>query len=207
MKKNIYPYVLIGIAFLISIISLPYLPDEIPTHWGMDGQPDDWSSKYFGALLAPVLMLFIAGTMKMTPKIDPMKRNYPKFQKNYVGFKNVLITFFLGIHILTILYGLGYEFSIENFVIIGVGLLFMYLGNIMPTIKPNYFFGIKTPWTLHNERVWTKTHRLGGKLFFTGGLVIILSVFFTNIAAIFILIAIVIILTLSTVIYSFVISR
>lgn len=207
MKKNVYAYILIGTAFLIAFIALPYLPDQIPTHWGINGQPDDWSSKYFGALLAPVLMIFIYGIMNITPKIDPKKTNYPKFQKNYIGFKNVLITFFLGIHIVTILYGLGYEFSIDKFIMIGVGLLFIYMGNMLPTVKPNYFFGIKTPWTLNNEEVWKKTHRVGGKLFFIGGLLIVLTVFFEGILAFIILISIVIIVTIVTTVYSYLVSK
>lgn len=207
MKKNTYAYILIAAAFLIAFITLPYLPDQIPTHWGIDGRPDDWSNKYFGALLAPVLMVFIYGTMNITPKIDPKKTNYAKFQKNYVGFKNVLVTFFLGIHIVTLLYGLGYEISIDKFVIISVGLLLTYMGNILPTIKPNYFFGIKTPWTLNNEEVWKKTHRVGGKLFFIGGLLIVLTVFFEGILAFVTLISIVIIITIVTTFYSYTINK
>jgi uncharacterized membrane protein len=69
------------------------------------------------------------------------------------------------------------EQSITNpsFIILAIGLLFMLLGNYMKTIKANYFIGIRTPWTLENESVWKSTHKLGGKLWFIGGLAIVIS--------------------------------
>lgn len=52
----------------------------------------------------------------------------------------------------------------------------MFLGNYMQTVKPNYFIGIRTPWTLENETVWARTHKLGGRLYFiAGGLVMVLA--------------------------------
>ena len=53
-----------------------------------------------------------------------------------------------------------------------VGLFFVYLGNMMHSIKPNYFVGIRLPWTLEDPDNWRVTHQLGGKLWFIGGIVI-----------------------------------
>ena len=58
-----------------------------------------------------------------------------------------------------------------------VAVMFILLGNLMPKFKSNFFTGMKTPWALSNENVWNKTQRLGGRLFFFGGLVILISCF------------------------------
>ena len=53
----------------------------------------------------------------------------------------------------------------------------LFIGNMMPKIKQNFFFGIKTPWALMDEENWYKTHRLGGKTFVIGGIIIMLTAF------------------------------
>ncbi len=55
-----------------------------------------------------------------------------------------------------------------------IGLLYLILGNYFKTVKANYFIGIRTPWTLENETVWKRTHKLGGKMWFVGGITVII---------------------------------
>ena len=69
---------------------------------------------------------------------------------------------------------------ILDLIFVIIGLLFAFLGNYFKTIKPNYFIGIKTPWTLENEEVWKKTHLIGGKLWFIGGLLMALTFVLPN---------------------------
>jgi uncharacterized membrane protein len=84
------------------------------------------------------------------------------------------------LYLLTSLNGLGYNLPIEKIVPLGVGLLFIILGNYMPKVKKNWFVGIRTPWTLASEEVWNKTHRLGGKIFILAGLLMILGIWLPN---------------------------
>ncbi|CAG9614055.1 Immunity protein SdpI [Bacillus rhizoplanae] len=58
-----------------------------------------------------------------------------------------------------------------------VGILFLVIGNYLPQCKPNFFVGIRTPWTLSNEEVWRKTHRFSGKVFIVLGIIMCLSIF------------------------------
>ena len=55
---------------------------------------------------------------------------------------------------------------------LGVGLLFIFLGNFLTRVEPNWFIGIRTPWTLSSDTVWRKTHRTGGWVFVLGGFVL-----------------------------------
>ena len=68
-------------------------------------------------------------------------------------------------------------FSIPKAVTVLVGFLFLFLGNMMPKVKQNFFMGMKTPWALSSETVWNKTQRLGGKMFFFGGILMVLGSF------------------------------
>lgn len=206
-KKNVYAYSMIGLAIIIALVALPYLPDQVPTHWGVNGEVDGYSSKYFGAFMAPFFMIIIYFSMVFAPRIDPKKKNYPKFNKNFTGFKNVMITFFFGLHMATIIYSLGYEFSMDKFIIIGVGCLFAYIGNIMPQIKPNYFMGLRTPWTLDNEEVWVKSHRIGGKIMFVGGIAILLSAFINGMTSFIVIITVTVVVSVGITVISYFISK
>lgn len=177
-KSQIYNLVLIVCAFLLTIVLYNKLPHLIPIHWNTSGEIDGYGPKIFGAFMAPVIMIFIWTGMKYLPKIDPRKNNYEKFEKTYSIIVSLLITFFLILHVVTLLAAIGYKVSIDKIVPAIVGILFIFIGNYMPKLKSNYFYGIKTPWTLSSDVSWRKTHRLGGKLFIISGMIVILSSFF-----------------------------
>lgn len=122
-------------------------------------------------------MTFLIILMGVLPKFDPKKESYSRFQKSYRIVNAALACFFLLLHIVTLAYNLGVPVDVGRLVPIGVGVLFIVLGNYMPKIKPNYFIGIRTPWTLESEAVWNKTHRLGGKVFIAMGILSMLTAF------------------------------
>lgn len=179
-KSDIYNVIIIACSILLTIIVYNKLPDLVPTHWNTMGEIDKYSPKTFGAFMAPVIMIFTWSGMKFLPKIDPRKKNYEKFDKSYSVIVSILLTFFLVIHAVTLLVALGYGISIEKIIPLIVGVLFIVIGNYLPKSKSNFFYGIKTPWTLSSEVSWRKTHRLGGKLFVVAGIVCILSSFLLN---------------------------
>ena len=69
------------------------------------------------------------------------------------------------------LVALGHPVNVSMFVCVGTSLLFVVIGNVMGKFKHNYFVGIKTPWTLANEEVWAKTHRMAAPLWVVGGII------------------------------------
>ena len=68
-----------------------------------------------------------------------------------------------------------------------VSLVIAYMGNIMPKFRMNWYCGIKNPWTMSSEAVWTRTHRVGGRMFFAAGLIGLLGAFIPNNVARFVL--------------------
>ncbi|MEM2728714.1 MAG: SdpI family protein, partial [Candidatus Bathyarchaeia archaeon] len=82
-------------------------------------------------------------------------------------------------------------------------LLFFYIGILCENSRRNWFIGIRTPWTLSSDRVWEKTHRLGGKLFKAAGVIAMLGALIQEHAFILIL-APIIFAAAYTIIYSYV---
>ena len=106
------------------------------------------------------------------PKIDPRHENYAKFLSSYWLIANAIIVFLLVAHGMIIAAGLGFSVKVDRLMPLGVGLLFIFLGNFLTRVEPNWFIGIRTPWTLSSDTVWRKTHRTGGWVFVLGGFVL-----------------------------------
>jgi uncharacterized membrane protein len=176
MKKHLFAIIFIFITGLAWAYAWPNLPDTMAIHWGIEGA-NGFASKFNAMLLTFGIMIFVYILLTISPKIDPKKENYDKFSRSYTIMNySVLILLFL-VNVLVIGGGLGYEIPMNSTPYIIVGLLFIVMGNYLPQCKPNYFVGIKTPWTLSNEEVWRKTHRFSGKVFVVLGVIMILSIF------------------------------
>ncbi len=141
------------------------------------------------------------------PNFDPKKENYQKFAHIYHYFKAGLILFLALIYFAASLSGLGYQINIKLLVLSGVGLLFILIGALLPKIQSNWFFGIRTPWTMSSETVWQKTHQVGGKIFMLSGLIIIILAWLPSQYAMPVFAADILLLLLGTVGYSYWVYR
>ena len=166
---------LILIIILIPYLFIAYfwnkLPNEIATHFDMNGKPNDYSSKITGLILFPginVLMYFVFIAL---PKIDPSRKNYGLFQDKFKIIRMLLHALLSFITFVTVFYSLGYEFNLSFVIYYGLLSFFLVMGNYMGNVRHNYFIGVRTPWTLANEHVWTKTHRFTAKLWVIGSLI------------------------------------
>lgn len=207
MKKHWYFFLLIIISVGISAWAYPQLPDQVPTHWNFSGEVDGYSSKLFAILFGPILLTGIYGVLLGAAKIDPRKENYEKFAGAYRIFMYTILTFLTVMHFSVIFSGLGYHVNMNWIANIGLGLLFVVLGNYMPKVKANYFVGIRTPWTLANETVWTRTHRFGGKVFVIGGILILVSAFAPSSIRAVLLIASIACVAIVPMVYSYVVFK
>jgi uncharacterized membrane protein len=204
-NKKIWEFIslLLVLAVIVSAFYFyQHLPDKIITHWNAAGEADGWGSKNFQVIFLPLLVLFMHLLFKYLPKFDPKKRNYEKFANVYGIFRVVIIAFFAAVYFMTSLINLGYDISISLVMPFLVGLLFVVIGIMMKDIKPNWFIGIRTPWTLSDDRVWKKTHDYGGRAFILAGLLFVLLAFLPE--GLFVYgFAVIMLLILSSVIYSY----
>lgn len=173
MKKSTIIILSILALAPLALVAFFYsrLPENIPMHWNIDGtvRYDPKQSIWTMAALSPVLAILFP----LMAKIDPRRRNYKKFGRAYQGFMIVMQLFLLAMNCIIISEALNPgRISVSTVVTVGVGLLLVYLGNIMPKMKSNFYIGARTPWTLSDPDVWNKTNRLGGYMFFISGLII-----------------------------------
>lgn len=207
MRKHLFAITLIALTLLSWIIAWSYLPEDVPMHWNAAGEVDGYMSKAGGLIFDVAMMTFIAVILTLSPKIDPKRENYEKFAKSYEIMKNVSLLFFFIINIMTLFSSLGYDVPMGEVIAVMIGILFIIIGNYMQRSKQTFFFGLRTPWTLSSEEVWRKTHRLGGRLFMLGGLLIIGTGFLPGAWKIGGLVGTVIMITVVPLIYSYIIYK
>ena len=164
------------VQILIGVYFYPQMPEQMAIHWNASGVVDGYSSKIWGLFLLPLTSIGLFLLFLAIPRIDPLK-NIGQFGKHYWGLVVSLLAFLLYLDSLVISWNLGLvEFSMFQALAPPIGGLFYYLGVVTENAKRNWFVGIRTPWTLSDENVWDKTHRLGGKLFKVCGLLALFGI-------------------------------
>ena len=207
MRSRWFGLVIAALALIVSIWAYPQLPPTIATHWNMRGTADGFSGRATAVLIMPLVIIGLTGLFNVLPKLDPRRANYAKFIDTYWLIANAVILFILIGHGMIVATGLGYPVKIDRFMPIGVGLLFIVLGNFLTRVEPNWFIGIRTPWTLSSDTVWRKTHRTGGWLMVVGGFVLAASVFLPHGAFLPLLIAAILIVAVIPVVQSYVLWK
>lgn len=170
--------------WLIMLAPLVYVlvcrddfPEKIPMHWNIEGEVDRYGGKW-ALFLSPGLNLGIYFLLLILPKIDPRKKNYDLFSGTYWLLRIMLAALLSLLGFVTALASKGVEMNVGLIVVAAITGLFLLIGNQMGRIRPNYFVGIRTPWTLSSEEVWTRTHRATGRIWVIASVIMLAAVFF-----------------------------
>lgn len=175
MKNTILNLSLIAVAILLSALTYSSLSPEIAIHW-TNGEVTRTAPKLLGVLLTPIIMIITYWILSLLFKTDPNKKRISNRIKTIV-ISTVLLLLF-SIHVAVLAVGLGYDLNMNIVAGLIIGTITMILGNIMPQTKKNFIFGLRTPWTLSNEKVWAISNRFTGRIIFLAGFLIIISVIF-----------------------------
>jgi len=162
---------LLAFDALFTAWAYPQLPDQVPTHWGIDGTPDAWGDPSVNAFGLMLLPWGFALMMVLIPRLDPKGENLAKQGTPYALTSSLVVGLGVLIHVVVLLASLDAMGSPVVPLLGGISLFFLLLGNVMPRIPPNYMMGVRTPWTLASEEVWRKTHRYTGFVWVGGSLV------------------------------------
>ncbi len=197
---------LIAVALAAGLILYGRLPDPMPSHWNAAGQVDGYMSRFWGVFLMPIITTVLVGLFLAIPQIDPLKANIARFRGAFNWFVVAFVAYMLYVYGLTLAASLGLQFNMTVMMLPVVGLLFIGVGFMMGQAKRNFFIGIRTPWTLSSETVWDETHRLGSRLFMASGAVTVVSAFLGRFG-IWLMLAAVLLATVVSVAYSYVLWR
>jgi immunity protein, SdpI family len=161
--------VIVGMVVGTAIV-YPRLPDPMPTHWNLAGEIDGYESKRWGAWMLPGIMLLMLGLFSIIPWLSP--RGFkPDRDGNVVWFFGFLAALFCAyLHALVLTAALGVHVDMNRALGGAFAVFVILMANMLGKVERNFYIGIRTPWTLANERVWIQTHRLAAWLGVVGGI-------------------------------------
>jgi uncharacterized membrane protein len=195
------------IMLLITASVFTRLPAEVPTHWNLHGVVDSTMPKLPGAFLPSATAIAIWFLVPALRRIDPRRASYDRFDATFHLILNAVVLVLAMLQGLVLASSLGLKVDMVRSMLVGVGVMFMVLGNYMPRLRSNWWMGIRTPWTLDSEEVWRRTHRFGGRMFMAGGLVTVAATLLPAEAASIVSFAAIMTAALVPVVYSYVIWR
>lgn len=164
------------LPLLLGMALYGQLPAQIPSHWGADGQVNGYLPKPWAVFGLPLFFAGLHALLSFAMNVDPKRENIGRQVKAI----SIWICPALSLILLPYSYAwaLGWqEIPLEKLLPVLLGLMFMVIGNYLPKCQQNYTSGIKLPWTLHDEDNWAKTHRLAGRLWLFGGMLMAVSAF------------------------------
>ena len=183
-KLNWLEAALLVAPFLALAFYWNDLPARVPIHWNLRGEIDGWSSKTPGVFFIPLINLGMVALLRALPWLDPKLRRSADAQGRMLPTLRIirlaLLALLDAIFYVQIAVSLGRNIN-GGRVLIACTLVFLaILGNYLGNLRPNYFAGIRTPWTLEDPETWRATHRLGGRLIFFGSLALLVIQFFLS---------------------------
>jgi uncharacterized membrane protein len=174
-KRSLYPVALILVALIFSAAVYGRLPDELPVHWNWQGEVDRRGSRLEGAFALPGLAVAILALMRVLPRLDPRRANYARFAGTYDVVVNALVTMLVCFHVLVLGSALGWPLPLRRVAPALLGVFLIVVGNVVPRARSNWWFGVRTPWTLSNERVWARSNRVAGYLLICAGIALLVT--------------------------------
>lgn len=172
---NLKIWAIPAVSLIIAAVSLLFLPDQIPMQWDSAGNAQ-MASRYT-ILLVPAIGAFVLLMGRIVPVIDPKREAYGQMAKEYSIIHLLVMLLLLAVELFVIVSSMGVDLNPLMFGYIAVGVLLAAIGNYLPKLPQTYLTGIKSIWGYHSDAVWTKIHRMAGKLWFFGGLALIVLAF------------------------------
>lgn len=198
---------LVAAMFVATLVVWPSAPARIPVHWDVAGSVDRYGGRFEGLLGLPLIALALYLGMRYLPRIDPGRANYARFGTPYAMLRGSVLVMLAGLHAVILLWVLRWPVDASVAIPVLVGALCMVCGGLLGKIRPNWFVGIRTPWTLSSKAAWVRTHRLGGWLFIALGALFVLSGAFRVRAFGYVVLVAVVTVCLVLLVYSYAVWR
>ncbi len=200
-------WLLLMFLFVLAASNWSSTSERIPVHWNVHGEVDRYGGRFEGLLLLPLVALTLYLAMVLLPRIDPGRANYAAFAGAYATLRLAILATLAAVYAFMLRTIHGGQVHVETVVPILIGALLIVIGSILGEIRPNWFFGIRTPWTLSSKRAWERTHSLGRWLFILMGILIVLMALIHAVWSFWFMIAVVASGGLVLVIYSYLVWR
>lgn len=180
-------YILMFLPVPVTLVSLLFLPDQIPAHYGFDNQVTRWGSKYETLIFPAITIIFgliMLGCSKFSSNEEKTGENNEKACITAGIFSLLIFNAMTGYFLYTDFNKVenlsSVPVDIFQIIFILLGIFMIVIGSIMPKLQMNSVIGLRTHWSMKNEIIWKKSQRFGGIVFIIAGILVILVCCFTK---------------------------
>jgi uncharacterized membrane protein len=158
--------ILIVAAAVLAVVVFLALPGLAKTAPGSPAIP--LRERLIAAFFLPLAAAAVPFIIGRVAAKEPFRANYDRFRATYELLLDLAVVLIVAVQFL--LQGwllVFHRLSHARLWFIPttlVGLTLIIAGNVLPRLRPNSALGIRTPWTLRDERAWSRTHRAAGYL-------------------------------------------
>jgi uncharacterized membrane protein len=152
-------------AFVLSGALYHRLPDQIPIHWNASGQVDGYGATSWAAFCIPTLMAGTFTLLLALPSLSPKHLSVDTFRSTYSFIALAIVSLLGYVHVILLCSAVSGVVDLPRAFLAGVLIMVGLMGNVLGKVRRNYWIGVRTPWTLANERVWNDTHRQAARVF------------------------------------------
>lgn len=171
--KDAMSLAMLGGAGAVTALLWSSLPDRIPTHFGIDGAADDFSSKAFGVAILPAVAVVLFVVLRVAPRFFS-----PSWRERAAASPLSLVTtvvtgLMVGLHAVCLWAAMHPGAPASTPLAIVLGLFWVALSLVLPRVRRNPFVGFRTAWTMSSDENWARTHRFAGLVGVAAGVVVI----------------------------------
>ena len=167
------------VCFLLGWLAYPYLPEKVPTHFNAQWQPDSWMSRETVLWFMPLMLAVLWGILTLCFWLAATEKGQLKLEQSdlrlLLGIRSLMGAFMLVVYAAILAVGLGWLSSPRPVMLPAIGVLFMFIGSILPKLKRNWVAGFRLPWTLVNDEAWRAANKFGGYGFVAIGVLFLLA--------------------------------
>lgn len=204
-RRLLISSLLILLPIVLGLLRWNDLPEQVVTHWNFSGEPDGWSSKAFAVFFLPLFLLAVHWLCVLVTARDSKNKGQNRKALALVLWIVPVVSLFTNAMIYAAAFGIDPDVEVLSLFLIG--LMFVVIGNYLPKCKQNHTIGIKVKWTLESEENWNATHRMAGKLWVVGGLLMMGCVFLPKEVIPYAFLLLFPVIAMIPIIYSYVLSR
>ena len=156
-------------AWVAARALMARLPNPVPIHWNSAGQADGFMPQPWGSYLWPAVVTAVYVLLTILPVISPRQFAIDRFARGYDRIQSATVTLVFAVGGLAHAQAAGLAVPVSRLLPLALGLFALALGRVLPETRPNFFVGIRTPWTMASDAVWVETHRVAGRLLIAAG--------------------------------------
>ncbi len=173
LKRDLFAFGVVAAILVVGALFGQSLPEQVPSHFDLHGNVDDTMQRtnFIWMIIGLTVGLYIV--MTFVPFIDPFRARIESRYAVLMLIRDFVLAFMLVMLFLTVFAARDGHIPL-HMLGVGLGVLFAFIGNYLPKVPRNWFFGIRTPWTLVSDTVWQRSHVVGGWMLAVSGVLTVL---------------------------------